>query len=127
MILMVQGWGTGCLDDDAEDLHELAKYLKEAEGSKVGGAYFSITCHIARLFARFSMQLRCQAFHCAKPLCTKVQLTAVSLLLQGFILMGHSTGCQDAVRYAERHGASQDAAPLLGVVLQAAVRLATCP
>ena len=124
---MVQGWGTGCLNNDAADLHELAKYLREAEGSKVVVAQFGISYVIARLFARFSMELRCQAFLCAEPDCTRVQLTALSLLLQGFVLIGHSTGCQDAVRYAEQHGASRDTAPLLGVVLQAAVRVAACP
>eukprot|EP00877_Chromochloris_zofingiensis_P007835 jgi/Chrzof1/3304/Cz12g20080.t1 len=41
---------------------------------------------------------------------------------QGMLLMGHSTGCQDAVRYAQRHGTTvQDCAPLLGVILQAPV------
>ena len=67
MLLRVQGWGTGCLDDDAADLHALAKYLREAEGSKVGVAHFGITCHRARLSAGFAIQLRCQALHCAEP------------------------------------------------------------
>lgn len=42
-------------------------------------------------------------------------------LPQGFVIVGHSTGCQDAVRYAQRHRADPDTAPLLGVVLQAPV------
>ena len=36
----------------------------------------------------------------------------------GFVLIGHSTGCQDTVRYAERHGAD---GLLRGAVLQAPV------
>ena len=44
---------------------------------------------------------------------------------QGIVLMGHSTGCQDSVRYAARYAAAARdgaaAAPLLGVVLQAPV------
>lgn len=44
---------------------------------------------------------------------------------QGLVLMGHSTGCQDAARYAQRHaGCGGYAAPLLGVVLQGPVRAA---
>ena len=119
---MVQGWGTGCLNNDAADLLELAKHLREAEGSKVGVAHFGITCLVARVLdaaALPGIALR------RATLCQGC-LTALSLLLQGFVLIGHSTGCQDAVRYAELHGGSQDAAPLLGVVLQAAVRVAAC-
>ena len=44
--------------------------------------------------------------------------------LQAMILMGHSTGCQDAVRYAERFGGATDGPPLLGYILQAPV---SCP
>ena len=40
---------------------------------------------------------------------------------QGVVLVGHSTGCQDAVEYARRHRANSTAAPLLGAVLQAPV------
>ncbi|KAL3154068.1 hypothetical protein ABBQ32_013610 [Trebouxia sp. C0010 RCD-2024] len=43
---------------------------------------------------------------------------------QAVILIGHSTGCQDAVRYAQRVQGDlkgSDAAPLAGIVLQAAV------
>ena len=36
--------------------------------------------------------------------------------------MGHSTGCQSAVRYVQRYTADRSAARLLGVVLQAPVR-----
>lgn len=41
--------------------------------------------------------------------------------MQGFVIVGHSTGCQDAVRYAQRHRGSPSAPPLLGAVLQAPV------
>lgn len=37
------------------------------------------------------------------------------------VLIGHSTGCQDAVRYVSLHSQDTDAAKLAGVVLQAAV------
>lgn len=45
----------------------------------------------------------------------------IILSLQAMVLLGHSTGCQDAVRYVESHAKATDAAPLAGVVLQAAV------
>lgn len=40
---------------------------------------------------------------------------------KGIVLVGHSTGCQDAVRYVQRFASDRQAAPLLGVVLQAPV------
>ena len=43
--------------------------------------------------------------------------------LQGVVLLGHSTGCQDAVRYVQLHSKAAGAAHLAGVVLQAAVML----
>lgn len=43
--------------------------------------------------------------------------------MQGLVIMGHSTGCQDAVRYVQRNYSVDPAAPpLLGVILQAPVR-----
>lgn len=39
----------------------------------------------------------------------------------GIVLVGHSTGCQDGVRYAQRFRRGAGAPPLLGVVLQAPV------
>ena len=42
-------------------------------------------------------------------------------VLQGAVLIGSSTGCQDAVRYVHRHKCSADAAAVLGVILQAPV------
>lgn len=42
-------------------------------------------------------------------------------MLQGIVIVGHSTGCQDAIRYAERYNKDTQAPPLLGVVLQAPV------
>lgn len=59
---------------------------------------------------------------------------AAARCVQGVVLVGHSTGCQDAVRYCQRYrgasgtaapapaaAADAAAAPLLGVVLQAPV------
>ena len=42
---------------------------------------------------------------------------------QGIVVLGHSTGCQDAVRYASRFGGSgkEHIPQLLGLVLQAPV------
>lgn len=40
---------------------------------------------------------------------------------QGVVLLGHSTGCQDSVRYAQLYRNSSEAAELLGLVLQAPV------
>jgi pimeloyl-ACP methyl ester carboxylesterase len=40
---------------------------------------------------------------------------------QGVVIVGHSTGCQDAVMYATKYKNDSSAAPLLGVVLQAPV------
>ncbi len=45
----------------------------------------------------------------------------MSLHAQGIIVMGHSTGCQSAVRFVQRYGSDRSAARLLGVVLQAPV------
>lgn len=39
----------------------------------------------------------------------------------GLVIMGHSTGCQDAVRFMQRHAAAGGATPILGTVLQAPV------
>ena len=44
------------------------------------------------------------------------------MVAQGVVIMGHSTGCQSAVRYVQRYAADRSAARLLGVVLQAPVR-----
>lgn len=38
---------------------------------------------------------------------------------EGIVIVGHSTGSQDAVRYAKRYRDASDSAPLLGIVLQA--------
>ncbi|KAI3436620.1 hypothetical protein D9Q98_006037 [Chlorella vulgaris] len=67
------GYGLSSLDQDAEELHLLAKHLKAESGS------------------------------------------------QALVIVGHSTGCQDAVRYSQRFRSSTDASPLRGVVLQAPV------
>jgi pimeloyl-ACP methyl ester carboxylesterase len=40
---------------------------------------------------------------------------------QGAIILGHSTGCQDACFYAKTHKLDAVAAPLVGVILQAPV------
>jgi pimeloyl-ACP methyl ester carboxylesterase len=40
---------------------------------------------------------------------------------KGVIILGHSTGCQDAILFAKNHKSDTTAAPLLGVVLQAPV------
>lgn len=43
--------------------------------------------------------------------------------MQGVVIMGHSTGCQDTVRYVQKNYSVDPAAPpLLGVILQAPVR-----
>ena len=52
-------------------------------------------------------------------------MPAFSVYMQGAVLIGHSTGCQDAVRYVARHKDNQHAAAVIGVVLQAPVRT-TC-
>ena len=44
--------------------------------------------------------------------------------VQAVILLGHSTGCQDTVRYCKViQKDAEDAAPLAGVILQAPVRI----
>ena len=44
------------------------------------------------------------------------------MLMQAVVLLGHSTGCQDAVKYVKVSlPNAKDAAPLAGVVLQAPV------
>ncbi|KAK9831865.1 hypothetical protein WJX81_003154 [Elliptochloris bilobata] len=66
-------WGAGSLDEDAEELNLLARYLRQHHSSS------------------------------------------------GVIVMGHSTGCQSAVRYVQRYASDSSAARLLGIVLQAPV------
>ena len=45
------------------------------------------------------------------------------LRAQGIVMMGHSTGCQDTVRYVQNNYSTDPAAaPLLGAILQAPVR-----
>lgn len=54
----------------------------------------------------------------ARPDCS-----ASSLHAQGIVMMGHSTGCQDTVRYVQNNYSTDPAAaPLLGAILQAPVR-----
>ena len=49
-------------------------------------------------------------------------IAMLCMLLQAVILLGHSTGCQDAVKYAKVSlPEAKDAAPLAGIVLQAPV------
>lgn len=43
----------------------------------------------------------------------------VCIHVQGIVLAGHSTGCQDVVRYVTKEGVDN----IAGAVLQAAVRL----
>eukprot|EP00879_Flechtneria_rotunda_P009118 GHRR01009546.1.p1 GENE.GHRR01009546.1~~GHRR01009546.1.p1 ORF type:complete len:358 (+),score=102.20 GHRR01009546.1:188-1261(+) len=67
-----QGWGLASLDQDADELQQLAACL--------------------------SQQQDCQAW----------------------VVMGHSTGCQDAIRFVQRHRHGPDS-KLAGVILQAPV------
>lgn len=46
-------------------------------------------------------------------------LLYIRLHMQAVVLMGHSTGCQDAVRYAAKYGKAEDGPPVLGYILQA--------
>ena len=46
---------------------------------------------------------------------------SLACIAQGVVIIGHSTGCQDAVRYVARHTKAADAAQLLGIILQAPV------
>lgn len=54
-------------------------------------------------------------------LCTALLWCVLPLPLQGVVIVGHSTGCQDAVRYCQQYRTSTAAAPLLAAVLQAPV------
>lgn len=42
-------------------------------------------------------------------------------VVQGMVLLGHSTGTQDTVRYMQRHYGDPQAPPVLGTILQAPV------
>lgn len=46
---------------------------------------------------------------------------------EALVIMGHSTGTQDAVRFCQRHGGAEGAAPLAGVILQAPVSWSWLP
>ncbi len=45
------------------------------------------------------------------------------MCLQTVVLLGHSTGCQDSVRYMQKFSTEQPS--LAGVILQASVRFLT--
>lgn len=105
------GYGLASLDQDAEELHLLAAHLKDAHGSQVGPAWGG-----ARQRWRPAPGARCLLRR--RPLAGPSSCCAP---VQGFTIIGHSTGCQDAVRYAQRYRSSAAAPPLQAVVLQAPV------
>lgn len=89
------GWGVGSLDQDADELSKLAQHLK----------------------SQFESEVRITSAGCAKCTCHNQRQTSIPSAAQAFILAGHSTGCQDAVRFANR----PDIDPPDGVILQAPV------
>lgn len=169
------GYGCASLDQDAEELHRLACHLRAEYGSQVRGESKGLdleeagndrggsTCAWA---ACGQLNAHAQpAFHLLLRMVAPRthHSCAYRNYLQGMVIVGHSTGCQDAVRYAQRYraapssgGGSQggldaqqqagtaaagtaegtaaapaahagpEAAPLLGVVLQAPVSDVEC-
>ena len=97
------GWGLASLDQDAAELLLLARHLRAHLGCEVCGEGRSL-------------------LRCGRCLSTPPPPP------QDMVLVGHSTGCQDAVRYVQRHGhgaaplpPAADAARLVGAVLQGPV------
>lgn len=106
----LQGWGVSSLDQDAKDILQLTIFLKAEHSSQVLAAADFALC-------QYSFLKRC----CQTQFFLLQQNS--SHAMQAVILVGHSTGCQDAVRYAEMvEQKGSDAAPLAGIVLQAPVR-----
>lgn len=116
----LQGWGVGSLDQDADDLLLLAKHLKADFDSQVRALAVSVRASLNVAAWLPHWQGSCNLhIHLLSLWCQK----RISVELQAIVLLGHSTGCQDAVRYVESHSKAEGAAQLAGVVLQAAVRL----
>lgn len=133
-------YGLSSLDQDADELHALAQHLKAEYGSQVGVGWVCVgwvwvevlvggvaQWHTAAASGTLlpiaaGMPLGRTAPQCLHLLPRASPLHhALCACQQGVVICGHSTGCQDAVRYAQRYRASGAAAPLLGVVLQAPV------
>ena len=106
----LQGWGVGSLDQDAKDVLQLTNFLKAEHSSQVPSG--AKVCLIPNQHREGAIK-------------THFAISSRDAL-QAVILIGHSTGCQDAVRYAEMvQEKGSDAAPLAGIVLQAPVRIMT--
>lgn len=115
-----QGYGVGSLDKDADEIHLLAKFLKTVLHSEVPNTsdapaeYAAQSCtYVFSLWDTLLLSDR--------------QQKGASVLVQAIILMGHSTGCQDAVRYAAKYGNAADAPQILAYILQAPVRTDSPP
>lgn len=114
------GWGLASLASDAEDLGLLARYLRSALGSQVcpgqprsasAAAAFFVSC--VRGSARQASAALSSPWPAPLPSHT-----------QGIALLGHSTGCQDIVRFLAVHGRGQAGMPpVLGAVLEVRPRL----
>ena len=97
-----QGYGVSSLDKDAEEITSLITTLRLDHASKVCSLQFAMKCwELAAMHTSW--------------------LTEPGAVLQGVVLMGHSTGCQDTVRCVEGMG-PQEHPFLLGIILQAPVR-----
>jgi hypothetical protein len=141
-----QGWGVGSLDADADDLLLLSRHLRGSMGSEglviMGhstGTQVSGNVHALR------MPVEPQAVEIpwpwSQPQHQEQQLVIVAstrcVIALSCERLGPSqppnapvasprTAClrgrQDAVRFCQRHGGAEGAAPLDGVILQAPVR-----
>lgn len=119
-------WGVASLDQDAGELLLLLTYLRSHQHSQVSSELYNkasestnaVHCRIivAYMASAFAMclweEIPPPVLSFPKPL---------TCIAQGVVIIGHSTGCQDAVRYVARHKEAADAARLLGIILQAPV------
>ena len=102
------GYGVGSLTQDADEMHMLVELLRKEFGAQV-----RISDTMRRELPHSIMVLSLSA--CSELLINR--LTCVHV--QTIVLLGHSTGCQDNVRYMQKY--SRETPHLAGVILQAPV------
>jgi len=107
------GWGVGSLDSDADELLLLSQHLRAELGSQglvvIG---HSTGCQVST------------RFDCYYHLTNQQEGAAHTPNIRAQNCNdAHTTTHQDAIRFCQRHGTAQGAAPLQGIILQAPVRL----
>ena len=102
------GYGVGSLTQDADEMHMLVELLRDEFGAQVrllDKAPESAPLEHGVLSLAARSELLINKFYCAR--------------VQTVVLLGHSTGCQDNIRYMQKY--SRETPHLAGVILQAPV------